>query len=135
MENGRPHIKPHSEGYSLMSDETAAPETNAAPSEALLPAVELAPPAAPAAKPSRAPVVPGSFAASIRAMLDEARQGIAQARTDGLAKVGAAVGKLNEAKAATAHVTGQMVATIESEAADVMAELGQFSNALGGENE
>lgn len=133
MENGRPHIKPHSEGYSLMSDETAAPDTKAAPSEALLPAVELAPP--PAAKTARAPVVPGSFAASIRAMMDEARQGIAQARAEGLAKVGAAVGKLNEAKAATAHVTGQMVATIESEAADVMAELGQFSNALGGENE
>lgn len=75
---------------------------------------------------------PGSFAASLRAMMDEARAGIAQARTDGQAKVAEAVGKLNEAKVATAHVAGTMAATIHSEAADVMAELGQISNDLGG---
>lgn len=78
---------------------------------------------------------PGSFAASIRAMMDEARQGVAQARADGLAKVGEAVGQLNEAKVAIGHVAGQMAATIESEAADVLAELGQISNSLGGEND
>jgi hypothetical protein len=75
---------------------------------------------------------PGSFAAGIRAMMDEARAGVAKARADGLAKVGDAVGKLNDAKVATAHVAGAMAQTIENEAADVMAELGQISNDLGG---
>jgi hypothetical protein len=75
----------------------------------------------------------GSFAASIRAMMDEARAGVAQARADGLAKVSDAVGKLGEAKAATLHVAGTMAQTIEDEAASVMAELGQISNSLGGE--
>lgn len=75
---------------------------------------------------------PGSFVAGIRAMMDEARAGVAQARADGLARVGDAVGKLNDAKAATAHVAGTMAKTIEDEAADVMAELGQISNDLGG---
>lgn len=74
---------------------------------------------------------PGSFAAGIRAMMDEARAGVAQARADGLAKVGEAVNKLNDAKVATAHVTGTMAKTIEDEAADVLAELGQISNDLG----
>lgn len=78
------------------------------------------------------PAPAGSFAAGIRAMMDEARAGVAKARADGLATVGAAVGKLNEAKDATAHVAGSMAASIESEAADVMAELGQISNDLGG---
>ena len=82
-------------------------------------------------EPMSTPATPGSFAAGIRAMMDEARAGVAQARADGLARVGDAVGKLNEAKAATAHVAGTMAATIESEAADVMAELGQISNDLG----
>jgi hypothetical protein len=75
---------------------------------------------------------PGSFAAGIRAMMDEARAGVAQARADGLAKVGDAVSKLNDAKAATAHVAGTMAKTIEDEAAAVLAELGQISNDLGG---
>lgn len=74
---------------------------------------------------------PGSFAAGIRAMMDEARQGVAQARADGLSKVGEAVGKLNDAKVATTHVAGKMASVIEDEAADVMAELGQISNDLG----
>lgn len=74
---------------------------------------------------------PGSFAASIRAMMDEARAGVAQARADGLAKVGEAVGKLNDAKAATAKVAGTMAQTIEDEAASVLSELGQISNDLG----
>lgn len=74
---------------------------------------------------------PGSFAAGIRAMMDEARAGVAQARADGLAKVGEAVGKLNDAKAATLHVAGTMAKTIEDEAADVFKELGQISNSFG----
>jgi hypothetical protein len=75
--------------------------------------------------------VPGGFAAGIRAMMDEARAGVAQARADGLAKVGEAVQALNEAKTATAHVADKMAGAIHSEAADVMAELGQISNDLG----
>jgi hypothetical protein len=76
---------------------------------------------------------PGSFAAGIRAMMDEARAGVAKAREDGLAKVGDAVKKLDEAKVATVSVAGQMAKTIEDEAAEVMSELGQISNDLGGE--
>jgi hypothetical protein len=83
-------------------------------------------------EPMSTPAAPGSFAASLRAMMDEARAGVTQARADGLAKVGDAVGKLNEAKVAVTHVTGAMAATIESEAADVLAELGQISNDLDG---
>jgi hypothetical protein len=75
---------------------------------------------------------PGSFAAGIRAMMDEARAGVAKARADGLAKVGDAVSKLNDAKEATVHVAGSMAKTIEDEAAAVLAELGQISNDIGG---
>lgn len=100
----------------------------------VLPVVSINPEPARKAEPMSTPK-PGSFAASIRAMMDEAREGVAKAREDGLAKVGEAVGKLNEAKAATAHVAGKMAATIEGEAADVMAELGQISNDLGLEAE
>lgn len=83
-------------------------------------------------EPMSTPAAPGSFAAGIRAMMDEARAGVAQARSDGLAKVSEAVGKLNDAKVATAHVAGTMAKTIEDEAADVLRELGQISNDLGG---
>lgn len=86
-------------------------------------------------KPKMSAPAPGSFAASIRAMMDEARAGVAKAREDGIAKVGEAVGKLNEAKVATVNVAGSMAKTIEDEAAAVMSELGQISNSLGGENE
>lgn len=82
--------------------------------------------------PMTTPAAPGSFAASLKAMMDEARAGIVQARADGAAKVSDAVSKLNEAKTATAHVAGTIAATIEDEAADVMRELGQISNDLGG---
>lgn len=95
-----------------------------------IPSVNYAPPPATRTKPMTNPA-PGSFAASLKAMMDDARAGIAQARADGTAKVGEAVSKLNEAKTATAHVAGTIAATIESEAADVMAELGQISNDLG----
>lgn len=76
---------------------------------------------------------PGGFAASIRAMMDEARAGLEKSKADGLAKVGDAVGKLNEAKVATAKVAGVMAKTIEDEAAAVLSELGQISNDLGTE--
>lgn len=93
-----------------------------------LPPVGLMPaPTSTETKPMSNPA-PGSFAAGLRAMMDEARSGIAQARADGLAQVGEAVKKLGEAKVATAQVAGTMARTIEDEAASVMAELGQISN-------
>jgi hypothetical protein len=94
------------------------------PSSATLPTVNLTEPKA------MTTPAPGSFAASIRAMMDEARAGVAQARTDGLAKVGEAVGKLNDAKVATTKVASTMAQTIEDEAASVLSELGQISNDL-----
>lgn len=72
----------------------------------------------------------GSFAASLKAMLDEARAGLVQARAEGTAMVQEAVGKLNEAKAATAKVAGNMAQQIHDEAASAMSELGQISNDL-----
>lgn len=103
----------------------AEPAIASAVASTPLPAVNLTEP-----KPMTAPS--GSFAASIRAMMDEARAGVAQARSEGLAKVGEAVSKLNEAKAATGLVAGRMAKTIEDEAASVLSELGQISNDLGG---
>jgi hypothetical protein len=91
-----------------------------------LPSVALIPD-----KPKDAPMstpAPGSFAASIRAMMDEARAGVAQARTDGLAKVGAAIAKLDEAKVQTARVAEGMARAIADEADAALAELGQISN-------
>ena len=82
------------------------------------------------AKPVMTTPAPGSFAASIRAMMDEARAGVAQARADGLAKVGDAVGKLTDAKVSIAKVSASMASTIEEEAASVLSELGQISNDL-----
>lgn len=73
---------------------------------------------------------PGGFAASLRAMMDEARAGVAKARSDGLAQVQTAVGKLAEAKDATVKVAGATAKMIEDEAAATMAELGQISNDL-----
>jgi hypothetical protein len=86
----------------------------------------------PRERPSTAPA-PGSFAASLKAMMATARAGVEQARADGLSQVSDAVEKLNEAKAATVNVTGAMAKAIQSEAADVMAELGLISNDLNGE--
>jgi hypothetical protein len=82
-------------------------------------------------KPAVTVAAPGSFAASLKAIVDDARAGLAQQRVDGVAQVQAAVGKINEAKAAVAHVTSSMAKTIEDEAAAVLAELGQISNDLG----
>lgn len=72
----------------------------------------------------------GSFAASLKAMMDTARAGIEQARTDGQAKVKEAISKLDDAKIATTKVAGNIAETIENEAASVMSELGQISNDL-----
>lgn len=104
------------------------PTAQPAPVSTPLPPVTLTPKTEP--KPM---ANPGSFAASLKAMLDEAKSGVAQARMDGLATVKGAVGKLNDAKTAIGHVSGQMAKTIEDEAASVMSELGQISNDLGGE--
>jgi hypothetical protein len=98
-------------------------------SASLIPSVALNPEPR-KAEPMSAPK-PGSFAADLRAMMDEAREGVAQARRDGKARVGEAVSMLNDAKVATAHVAGKMADAIKSEASDVMAELGQISNDLG----
>jgi uncharacterized protein YicC (UPF0701 family) len=92
-----------------------------APAPTPLPSVEIAKAETP--KPQNA-----GFAASIRAMMDEARSDLAKAREEGLSKVKNAVGKLTEAKAAVVQVSGSMAKTIEDEAASVMAEIGQISN-------
>ncbi len=96
------------------------------PSAALLPSLTQS---EPQGKSMAAPT--GGFAASIKAMLEEARAGVEKAKADGMAKVGEAVTKLNQAQAATAHVAGSMAKTIEDEASAVMSELGQISNDLG----
>lgn len=88
-----------------------------------------------AASPARRPVAPGSFVAGLRAMMDEATAGIAQAQADGHAKVKDAVDKLAGAKEATLRVSGNIAQTIGDQADDIMAELGQISNSLGGEND
>jgi hypothetical protein len=83
-------------------------------------------PVAPVSKPSP----PGSFAASLRAMMDEARASLEQARSDGTTQVKKAVEKLAMAKESVGKVSGQIAKTISDEADDVMAELGQISNDL-----
>lgn len=111
--------------------QTAAP--NAAPAGANpitpLPSVVLTP-APTQVKPMSTPA-PGSFAASIRAMMYGARADLEKAKADGLAQVGEAIGKLSEAKAATTKVASQMASTIHDEAAAVLSELGQISNDIG----
>ncbi len=74
---------------------------------------------------------PGSFAAELRAMLDEGLAGVEQAKADGRAQIREAVGKLGEAKVATQKVTGSMAKNITDTAATIMSDLGQISNDLG----
>jgi chemotaxis protein histidine kinase CheA len=92
-------------------------------------------PAAPAQPQPKATTMsnpaPGSFAASLKAIVDEAVAGVEQAKTDGLSKIREKVGKLAEAKAAVARVTDNMAQNIEDQANSVMSELGQISNDLG----
>lgn len=94
-----------------------------------LPPVTLIATAAPATVGVK-PMATG-FAAGLKQMMDEARAGVEKARSDGLATVQEAVGKLDAAKTATTNVAGNIAKTIEDEAASVMAELGQISNDLG----
>jgi len=100
------------------------------PSAALLP--PLTQPEQPKAPSMTAPA-PGSFAASLKAILDEARAGLSQAKEDGAALVKSAVGELSDATASVKHVTGSMAQSIKDEADAVRAELGQISNNLTGE--
>jgi len=121
-----------SEIRAALSSQAKAMSTPGANSASLLPSVGL-----PSKQENRSMTTapaPGSFAAGLKAMMDEARAGVAKARADGLATVQQAVGKLNEAKAATEKVAGSMAKTIEDEAAAVLSELGQISNDLGGGN-
>jgi hypothetical protein len=78
----------------------------------------------------KGPTMSDSFAASLRAMIDEAKAGVEQAREDGRSKVSAAVAKLNEAKAATVKVSGAIAQTISDQADEVISDLGQISNDL-----
>jgi hypothetical protein len=118
----------------IASDAVAEIIPPASPSAALLPPLIPEQPAKPKEVRMSSPA-PGSFAASIRAMMDEARSGVAKAREEGLAKVSDAVSKLGEAKAATEHVAASMAKTIHDEADAVMAELGLISNDLHGESQ
>lgn len=72
------------------------------------------------------------FAASLKALMDEARADLERTRTEGMTRVQGALGKYSEAKAATVQVSASLAKTIEDEAASVMAELGQISNDLTG---
>ncbi|KRQ11921.1 hypothetical protein AOQ73_05800 [Bradyrhizobium pachyrhizi] len=97
------------------------------------PPVEYAPaaPSQPQGNTMTTSAAPGSFAASLRALMDDARAGVEKARADGHAKVTDAVAKLHEAKQATQYVTDKMAQTIHDEAHSVLSELGQISNDLG----
>lgn len=107
-----------------------APEPAAADPVVAQAVVAAAPAQAPAAVTAKPVVKHGSFALGLKAMMDEARTGLDQARADGQTKVRAAVNKLNDAKERVASVTDTMASTITSEADDVLAELGQISNEL-----
>lgn len=101
-------------------------DMQAPPRPSPLPSVSIQP-ASP--KPMTTPA-PGSFSASLKAMLDEARAGVEQARADGLTKVTEAVGKLNDVKASTSKVAAGMAKQIEDEAASALSDLGQISNEI-----
>lgn len=74
---------------------------------------------------------PGSFAAELRAMLQEGLAGVEKAKEDGRAQVREAVGELSKAASASAKVSGSMAQTIKDQAATIMSDLGQISNDLG----
>jgi hypothetical protein len=104
-----------------------------APSPALIPQVQILTPmtsaqAAAPAKPVKTVPAPGSFAASIRAIVNEARDGLQQARSDCVAQVREAVGELQAVTAQTKQVGSSMVKSIKDETAAALAELGQISN-------
>lgn len=102
----------------------------AAPSASLLPAVN------PQLRQESKPMTTagtGGFAASIKAMMNDALAGMAQAQVEGLARIQHSVGKLNEAKTATMQVAESMAKSIDDQTAAVLSELGQISNDLGGQ--
>lgn len=86
--------------------------------------------AATAASPVRRPVVPGSFGASLRAMLDEARNSLDAAQANGRARVQDAVNKLGTATDATHRVSETIAQQIEDSADAALSELSQISNSL-----
>lgn len=111
--------------------DAAVTETDQAPQADAEHVTEL-PPAAILAEPTPPPAPrAGGFAASLKALMDDARAGVAQARADGTAQVQTAVAELHKAKAAVVHVTGKMAQTINDEVADIRGELSQISNDLG----
>lgn len=90
--------------------------------------VELSPQPLPVKGPSMTKPAPGGFAAQIRSMMDGARNRLAQAQADGIAKVSDAVNAHERAVGQVVAVTTTMVQTIEDETAAALAELGQISN-------
>lgn len=74
---------------------------------------------------------PGSFAASLKAMMDEAKNGLAHAQSAGRARVKEAVGKFADATVATGKVSETIATQIEDAASSTLADLGQISNDLG----
>jgi hypothetical protein len=118
-----------------LSAEASASEVAQALNVTPLPAVQIAPasPVVPSVAPVKIVPALGSFAASLKAMVDEAVAGVEQAKANGLSKVKEKIGKLGEAKAAVVRVTDNMAQNIEDQADSVMAELGQISNDLTGE--
>lgn len=83
-----------------------------------------------AASPARRPVAPGSFGASLRAMLDEARNSLDAAQANGRARVQDAVNKLGTATDATHRVSETIAQQIEDSADAALSELSQISNSL-----
>jgi hypothetical protein len=88
---------------------------------------ETAPELSPQPLPTKGPAM-NSFAASLKAVLDEAKANVARAQVEGVAKVKEAAGRLNDAAAQTARVADTMAGQIHDQADAVLAELGQISN-------
>lgn len=92
---------------------------------------QVAAPATQKAAPMTTTPAPGSFAASLKAMMDEAKNGLAQAQSAGRARVKEAVGKFADATVATGKVSETIATQIEDAASSTLADLGQISNDLG----
>lgn len=118
-------------GKIVVQVETPAPA--AAPAASVAPTTPIPPvtliPAKPKANPMSTPA-PGSFAASLKAMMDEAKSGLALAQTAGRARVQEAVGKFADATVATGKVSESMAKQIEDAASSALADLGQISNEI-----
>ena len=90
----------------------------------------LNPPPLPTQAKTMSTPAPGSFAASLKAMMDEAKSGLAQAQSAGRARVQEAVGKFADATVATGKVSESMAQQIEDAASSALADLGQISNEI-----